>query len=83
MAVLDQVKMLLDDVLQLNGRAAGWNVDTPLLGNVPEFDSMAVVNVVTALEDNFGLSIADDEINADVFATVGTLTRFVEQKQAA
>jgi acyl carrier protein len=83
MAVLDQVKTLLDNVLQLNGRAAAWNADTPLLGNVPEFDSMAVVGVVTALEDDFGLSIADDEIDADVFATVGTLTRFVEQKLPA
>ena len=83
MAVLDQVKTLLDNVLQLNGRAAAWNADTPLLGNVPEFDSMAVVGVVTALEDDFGLSIADDEIDADVFATVGTLTSFVEQKLPA
>lgn len=80
MAVVDQVKALLDNVLQLNGRASAWNENTALLGNVPELDSMAVVSLITALEDELGLSIADDEINADVFATVGTLTRFVEQK---
>lgn len=80
MAVVDQVKALLDNVLQLNGRASAWNENTALLGNVPELDSMAVVSLITALEDDLGLSIADDEINADVFATVGTLTRFVEQK---
>ena len=83
MAVLDQVKSLLDNVLQLNGRVRTWNENTPLLGNVPELDSMAVVSVITALEDDLGLSIADDEINADVFATVGTLARFVEQKLGA
>ncbi len=82
MAVIDQVKTLLNDVLQLNGRADSWNERTPLLGNVPELDSMAVVSIITALEGNFGLTIADDGINADVFATLGTLTGFVEQKLA-
>lgn len=83
MAVIDQVKTLLNNVLQLNGRASGWDEATPLLGNVPELDSMAVVSVITALEDELGLTIQDDDINAEVFATVGTLTRFVEQKLAA
>ncbi len=83
MAVIDQVKTLLNDVLQLNGRADSWTERTPLLGNVPELDSMAVVSIITALEDELGLTIADDDINADVFATLGTLTGFVEQKLAA
>ena len=80
MAVIDRIKTLFNDVLQLNGRASGWNAATPLLGNVPELDSMAVVSVITALEDDFGVTIADDEINADLFATLGSLAQFVEQK---
>jgi len=83
MAIGDQVKSVLNSILQLNGRTSGWNDSTPLLGSVPELDSMAVVGVITALEDDFGLTIQDDEINADVFATLGSLTRFVEQKLAA
>jgi len=55
----------------------------PLLGAVPELDSMAVVNVITALEEQFGFTIADDEIGAAMFATLGSLTDFVEQKIAA
>ena len=80
MAVIERIKTLFNDVLQLNGRASQWNADTPLLGNVPELDSMAVVSVITALEDDFGVTIADDEIDAGLFATLGSLTRFVEQK---
>ncbi|MBA2689445.1 MAG: acyl carrier protein [Burkholderiales bacterium] len=82
MAVHDQVKALLNDVLQLGGRASAWNDRTPLLGSIPELDSMAVVGVITAMEEGFGFSIADDEISADVFATLGSLTRFVEHKLA-
>jgi acyl carrier protein len=54
--------------------------DTPLLGSLPELDSMAVVNVLLALEEHFEITVHDDEINARHFATVGTLAGFVESK---
>lgn len=53
---------------------------TALLGNLPQLDSMAVLQVLTALEDWFGIAIADDDIHARHFATVGTLTEFVEAR---
>ena len=83
MNVADQVKALLDSVLQLHGRPDKWNEDTALLGNVPELDSMSVVGIITALEDEFEFSISDDEIDGELFARLGSLTRFVEQKLAA
>jgi acyl carrier protein len=57
--------------------------DSALLGSVPEFDSMAVVGLLTAIEEHFGVAIADDEVSADHFMTVGTLVDFVEGKLAA
>jgi acyl carrier protein len=71
---------VLESVLNLNGRTAGFNQDTPLLGAVPELDSMAVISVLTSLEERFGFSIQDDEIDGSTFATVGSLTHLVEQK---
>ena len=50
------------------------------MGALPELDSMAVVTVITTLEDRFGFSVADDEIDGSVFATVGSLTEFVRSK---
>ena len=69
--------MTLTDPLQI-GRY--FNYTTPLLGAIPELDSMAVVNVITALEEHFGISVADDEIGAATFATLSSLSAFVEQK---
>ncbi|MDE2598473.1 MAG: acyl carrier protein [Rhodocyclaceae bacterium] len=80
MTVEDDVLRLLDDVLGLAGRTRGFTADTPLLGALPELDSMAVVGLLTALEERFGLSIADDEIDASLFATVGSFTRFVQAR---
>jgi acyl carrier protein len=75
-----EVLAILDDVLSLNGRAADFGPDTPLLGAVPELDSMAVVGVINMLEERFGLVVEDDEIDGATFATVGTLVEFVDGK---
>ena len=83
MAVIDDVKAVLGETLQLGDRAKGFTPATPLFGAIAEFDSMAVVTVVTALEERFGIFIEDDEIEADVFATVGSLANFVDQKLEA
>jgi len=76
------VLSLLDEVLSLNGRAATFSRDTPLLGALPELDSMAVVALITGLEERFGFAAEDDEIEGATFATVGSLVDFVEGKLA-
>lgn len=83
MSASEQVKRLLAEVLQLGDRAQSIDADTPLLGNLPELDSMAVVNLVTAIEDQFDIVIEDDEISAETFETFGSLCAFVEDKTAA
>ena len=80
MDVTKQVLGVLDEALSLDGRTESFDRNTPLLGAIPELDSMAVVNVITAMEERFGISVSDDEISADTFATLGSLVGFVEGK---
>jgi len=80
--VFDHVTQVLRETLQLPA-SARLKMETQLLGGIPELDSMAVVAVMTALEDRFGFTIADDEISAETFATLGTLVAFVENKARA
>ena len=77
-----EVLRILDDVLSLKGRSASFTRDTPLLGAVPELDSMAVVTLITTLEEQFGLIVDDDDIDGTTFATVGALADFVSAKLA-
>ncbi|HET9977948.1 MAG TPA: phosphopantetheine-binding protein [Burkholderiaceae bacterium] len=74
---------ILDEVLSLRGRSASFTRGTHLVGALPEFDSMAVVSLVTALEEQLGIVIDDDEIDGQTFATVGSLADFVNAKLAA
>lgn len=77
-----EIKQVLSDVLGLGERIKSMTIDTFLLGNIPEFDSVAVVTVILALERKFSISIHDDEISAQTFQTLGTLVNFVKKKIA-
>lgn len=83
MDVQAQVLKVLDETLSLGGRALRFTADTHLLGAIPELDSMAVVSLLTTLEERFGIVVDDDEIDGATFATVGSLVGFVGDKLAA
>lgn len=80
MDVAKEVVRVLDESLSLQGRSAQFTRETPLLGAIPELDSMAVVTLITTLETHFGLSIDDDDIDGSTFATLGSLVDFVTSK---
>ena len=82
MNITHEVLSIIDDVLSLQGRTAAFVPETPLLGAIPELDSMAVVALITALEERFGFVVDDDEITSSIFETVGAMTEFVESKLA-
>ena len=82
MDVTREVVRVLDEVLSLNGRSAAFTRDTPLLGAIPELDSMAVVTLITTLEERLGVTVDDDDIDGSTFATVGALVDFVDGKLA-
>jgi acyl carrier protein len=77
-----EVLRILDEVLSLGGRAMKFDAGTPLLGAIPELDSMAIVTLITTLEERFDIVVDDDEISGDTFITVGTLSDFVAAKLA-
>lgn len=83
MDIKKEVLSVLDEVLSLKGRADSFTLETPLLGALPELDSMAVVALITSLEERFGFIVDDDEIDGASFASVGTLVDFVQGKLAA
>lgn len=81
MSIQQQVISILADTLQLNSNVIfSMNLETAIVGAIPEFDSIAVVSVITALESQYGFAVEDDEITADIFESVGALVGFVKRK---
>ena len=72
--VIEQV----ESALGLQG--SGMHSETVLLGNLPEFDSQSVITVLTALEEEFDIIVEDEEVDATLFESVGSLAKFVTQK---
>ncbi len=81
--ITETVRGVLADVLALKpATAAALKVDTPLFGALPELDSMAVAGLLTELEDRLGIIIDDDDVDAELFATFGSLVAFARAKTA-
>ena len=79
---LEDVKAALVETLGVEDRAAAIDENAPLLGSLPELDSMAVLQLVLELEERFGIVIEGEDVTAEVFETLATLTEFVNEKLA-
>jgi len=80
MLIDEKVINLVVDTLQLDKKRCALNKESALIGAIPEFDSMAVISVVTALEAEFDFVVDDDELDASIFETVGSVINFVKSK---
>lgn len=82
LSVESALRGILESAIGKRAMPARLDDDTALLGSIPELDSMAVLGILTQVQDDFGVQIDDDEVSADIFQTFGDLKRFVEAKLA-
>jgi acyl carrier protein len=80
-AILARVADLLHARLGL--ALDGVDEATGLLGQGIGLDSVEVLQLVSAIEDAFGLTIADDDLRREHFATLGTVVSFVQERLPA
>ncbi len=83
-ALRAQIKQLMVENLMLQTPAAEIGDDQPLFG--PEslgLDSVDALQLVVALDKNFGLKIADPAAARQILQSVNTITQAVQQKLAA
>ena len=73
MTLLSDVLLIIDQELNLQGKALSFTAETKLASALPQLDSMAIVNVVAALEEKLGFEFPEDQLDGSIFETVGTL----------
>lgn len=64
----------------LGGGAERYTSDTELFGSLPELDSLALVELITVIEDRFDLEIDEEDITAEVFGTVDSLAGYIDSR---
>ena len=79
-----KIKELIVSSLRLEGvEPASIADDSPLFGAGLGLDSIDALELVVALEQGFGIKIADGEVGKEAFASVNTLAEFVAGKKPA
>jgi acyl carrier protein len=79
-----RIKDLLVNALHLEGVVpSGIADDAPLFGEGLGLDSVDALELVVALEKEFGIRIQSHEVGREAFASVSALASFVEGRLAA
>ncbi len=76
-----RIKRLIVESLHLDGvRPEGIGDDQPLFGEGLGLDSVDALELVVALEKEFGIKIKSQEMGREAFASVDALAAFVESR---
>lgn len=82
-SVQEQIKQLLVRRLKLEREPASIGDDEPLFG--PEglgLDSIDALELVLGLEQEFGVSIDDQQVGSQVLSTVNSIAQFIAEKRS-
>jgi acyl carrier protein len=77
LSTAERIRSFIDEELMDDGPTAG----DPLTDDA--LDSLAIEQLVSYIEDAFGVTFRDDEVVARNFASVPMLAQFVNQKRSA
>ena len=80
-SILSKVSSILSEkIVTDTGKEGGIKADTPLLSSGLNLDSVAVLELVVEVENQFGVTFEDDDLSVELFNSVGSLTSAVEKK---
>ena len=82
---LSITQKLEDEVIELVTTTLGKKPNSirpedPLFSTQTGFDSFSLMEFVLRLEDTFGISIPDDHLDPDVFASVETIVTYIQTR---
>ena len=75
--IIDKIKTFLGQQFPATKNVGN---EDPLLKN-GLIDSLGILEVVTFLENEFGITIVDEELSPENFESVRSLSAFVQQKR--
>ena len=80
-AIQSRVKRLIVESLNLDGMTPEMiDEHAPLFGDGLGLDSVDALELVVALEREFGIKIKSQELGREVFSSVSSLSEFIEAR---
>jgi acyl carrier protein len=80
--LITQVKQLIIDSLRIEGmNPEDIETDDPLFGEGLGLDSIDALQLVVAMEKDYGVIVPDAETGAVVFQSVRSMARYIEENR--
>lgn len=76
-STIEQLKHLIAEKLDVNIKVEDIDADAPLLEDGLKLDSLAIVELITLIEDHFGIQFGEDDLNMDAFGSLRTLASLI------
>ena len=77
-SIVNQLKNLIANTLDLNIALEDITPDVPLFEEGLGLDSIAIVELITLVEETFKFEFDEDHLNLEAFHDVKTLAQFIE-----
>lgn len=79
---IEQLKALVAGKLDVNLKHEEIRADAPLLDEGLGLDSLAIVELITLIEEKFGFEFGEDDLNMEAFANLRSLAKVVDDRRA-
>jgi acyl carrier protein len=79
--VIERVRELVVESLQLQIEPDQIDVDEPLFGGDATVDSMGSLEIIAALEGEYGFRVPDDDLRVELFDSIRSLAAYVMQRR--
>lgn len=78
--IIDQLKDMIANTLDLNISREDVTPDAALFEEGLGLDSIAIVELITLIEDNFDFEFDEEHLNLEAFHDVQTLAKFIAEQ---
>jgi acyl carrier protein len=75
--VVERIRELVVEALELDVGPESIDVDEPLFGGDASVDSMGSLELIAAIEAEYGFRVPDDELRVELFESVRALAVYV------
>jgi acyl carrier protein len=81
--IIERLKHLISENLDLNIRVEDIDADSALMEEGLKLDSLAIVELITLVEDNFGIQFGEDDLNMEAFGSLRKLAAAISSRTPA
>ena len=75
----EMIKELLAETIEDDSAKRSWNSDTDIINEIG-IDSLQLVRFLLAVENRLGISLNYEEMSFDIFSSIGSLAKFLEEQ---